>query len=162
MVPAEQLLCLQFELLTSYLPCKAVWNNHIRRYTFTMKSLTWWNLIFFNLVLNLKKWQIRIKVQTKVAQQKLASCKLISRISSPWKKSEIGSYQKWWWPLTSYNRQQPSPLLYSIGIWPARNSRLTQRETNHYITRCTSELAWPNLAGSSPGQLVIDHFAQHQ
>ena len=23
-----------------------------------------------------------------------------------------------------------SPLLYSIDIWPARNSRLTQRETN--------------------------------
>ena len=53
------------------------------------------------------------------------------------------------------NRQQPSPLLYSIEIWPARNSRLTQRETNHYITRCTSELAWPYLAGSSSGQLVI-------
>ena len=30
-------------------------------------------------------------------------------------------------------RQQPSPLLYSIDIWPARNSRLTQRETNHYM-----------------------------
>ena len=28
-------------------------------------------------------------------------------------------------------RQQPSPLLYSIDIWPDRNSRLTQRETNH-------------------------------
>ena len=39
------------------------------------------------------------------------------------------------------NRQQPSPLLYSIEIWPARNSRLTQRETNHYITRCANELA---------------------
>ena len=28
-------------------------------------------------------------------------------------------------------RQQPSPLLYSIGIWPAHKSRLTQRETNN-------------------------------
>ena len=37
-------------------------------------------------------------------------------------------------------RQQPLPLLYSIDIWPARNSRLTQRETNHYITRCASDL----------------------
>ena len=64
--------------------------------------------------------------------------------------------------LKSCNRQQPSPLLYSIDIWPARNSRLTQREPNHYITRCPSELAWPYLAGSSPGQLVIDLFAQHQ
>ena len=54
------------------------------------------------------------------------------------------------------NRQQPSPLLYSIDIWPARNSRLTQRETNHYITCCTSELAWPYLADSSPEQLVLD------
>ena len=59
-------------------------------------------------------------------------------------------------------RQQPSPLLYSIDIWPARNSRLKQRETNHYITRWASELAWPYLAGSSPGQLVIDLLAQHQ
>ena len=59
-------------------------------------------------------------------------------------------------------RQQPLPLLYSIDIWPARNSRLTQRETNHYITRCASELAWSYLAGRSPGQLVIYLFAQHQ
>ena len=59
-------------------------------------------------------------------------------------------------------RQQPSPLLYSIDIWPARNSRLTQRETNHYITQCASELPWPYLAGSSPGQLVMDLFGQHQ
>ena len=50
----------------------------------------------------------------------------------------------------------------SIDFWPARNSRLTQRETNHYITRCASELAWPYLAGGSPGQSVIDLFAQHQ
>ena len=28
-------------------------------------------------------------------------------------------------------RRQPSPLLYSIDIRPARNSRLTQRETNY-------------------------------
>ena len=60
------------------------------------------------------------------------------------------------------NRQQPSPLLYSIDIWPARNSRLTQGETNHYITRCASVLAWSYLAGRSPEQLVIDLFAQHQ
>ena len=45
-----------------------------------------------------------------------------------------------------HNRQQRSPLLYSIGIWPARNSRLTQSETNHYITRCASVLAWSYLA----------------
>ena len=56
-------------------------------------------------------------------------------------------------------RQQPSPLLYSIEIWPARNSRLTQRETNHYITRCASVLA---CAWRSPEQLVIDLFALHQ
>ena len=60
------------------------------------------------------------------------------------------------------NRQQPSPLLYSIDIWPARNSRLTQGETNHYITRCASVLAWSYLAGRSPEQLVIDLFALHQ
>ena len=60
------------------------------------------------------------------------------------------------------NRQQLSLLLYSIDIWPARNSRLTQRETNHFMTHCASELAWPYLAGSSPGQLVIDLFVQHQ
>ena len=47
-------------------------------------------------------------------------------------------------------------MLYSINFWHARNSRLTQRETNHYITCCASKLAWPYLAGSSPGQLVID------
>ena len=62
----------------------------------------------------------------------------------------------------SLNRQQPSPLLYSIDIWPARNSWLTQRETNHYITRCASVLAWSCLAGRSPEQLVIDLFAQDQ
>ena len=59
-------------------------------------------------------------------------------------------------------RQQPSPLLYSIDIWPAHNSRLTQRETNHYIARCASVLAWSYLAGRLPEELVIDLFAQHQ
>ena len=59
-------------------------------------------------------------------------------------------------------RQQPSLLLYSIDTWPVRNSRLTQRETYHYIARCTSVLAWSYLAGSLPEQLVIDLFAQHQ
>ena len=59
-------------------------------------------------------------------------------------------------------RQQPSPLLYSIDIWRAGNSRLTQRETNHYIVRCASVLAWSYLAGRLPEQLVIDLFAQHQ
>ena len=53
-------------------------------------------------------------------------------------------------------------MLYSIDILPARNSWLTQQETNHYITRCASELAWPYLARRSPGQLVIDLFAQPQ
>ena len=60
------------------------------------------------------------------------------------------------------NRQQLSPLLYSIDIWPARKSRLTQRETNHYRARCASVLAWCYLAGSLPVQLVVDLFAQHQ
>ena len=60
------------------------------------------------------------------------------------------------------DKQQPSPLLYSTDIWPARNSRLTQCETNHYIARCTSMLAWSYLAGGSPEQLVIDLFAPHQ
>ena len=62
---------------------------------------------------------------------------------------------------TTY-RQQPSPLLHSIAIWPAGNSRLIQRETNHYIARCASVLAWFYFVGSSPEQLVIDLFAQHQ
>ena len=52
-------------------------------------------------------------------------------------------------------RQQPSPLLYSIDIRPARNSRLTQRETNHYIARCASVLAWFYLAERFPAQLVV-------
>ena len=39
-------------------------------------------------------------------------------------------------------RQQTPPLLYSIDIWPARNSRLKQPETNLYIARCASVLAW--------------------
>ena len=60
------------------------------------------------------------------------------------------------------NRQQSSPLLYSIDIWPARNSRQAQRQTNHYIARCASVLAWSYLAGRSPEQLVIDLYAQHQ
>ena len=64
-------------------------------------------------------------------------------------------------PTLTY-RQQPSPLLYSIEIWPTRNSRLTQRETNHYIARCASVLAWSYLAEGSPEQLVIDLIAQHQ
>ena len=58
--------------------------------------------------------------------------------------------------------QQTSQLLYSIDIRPARNSRLTQRETNHYIARCASVLAWCYLAGRLPAQLVVDLFAQHQ
>ena len=61
-----------------------------------------------------------------------------------------------------FYRQQPSPLLYSIDIWPARNSRLTQRQTNHYIARCASVLPWSLFAGRSPTQLVVDRFAQHQ
>ena len=65
---------------------------------------------------------------------------------------------KWFWRY----RQQPSPLLYSIDIWPARNSRLAQCETNHNIARCTSMLAWSNIAGRSPTQLVVDLFAKHQ
>ena len=48
-------------------------------------------------------------------------------------------------------RQQPSLLLYSIDIWPARNSRLTQGETNHYITCFASKLACPYLAASLHG-----------
>ena len=64
--------------------------------------------------------------------------------------------------LKKKNVQQSSPLLYSIDIRPARNSRLTQRETNHYIARCASVLAWCYLAERLPAQLVVDHFAQHQ
>ena len=60
------------------------------------------------------------------------------------------------------NRQQPSPLIRSIEISPARNSRLTQHETNQYIARCVSVLAWCCLAGRSPVRLVTDLFAQHQ
>ena len=62
----------------------------------------------------------------------------------------------------SSNRQEPSPLLYSIDIWPTRNSRLTQRETNHYVAHCASVLAWSYLAGRSPKHSVKDLFAQHQ
>ena len=62
--------------------------------------------------------------------------------------------------LLPINRQQPSPLLYSIDIWPARNSRLTPRELK--IARCASVLAWSYLAGRSPEQLVLELFAQHQ
>ena len=56
-------------------------------------------------------------------------------------------------------RQQPPPLLYSINIWPALNARLTQHETNHYIARCASLLAWSYLAERSPEQLFIDLFS---
>ena len=58
----------------------------------------------------------------------------------------------------SIYRRQPSPLLYGIEIWPARNSRLTQREANHYIARCASVLAWCCLVGRLTDQLVIDLF----
>ena len=57
--------------------------------------------------------------------------------------------------------QQPSPLMYSIDNWPVRISRLTQRETNHYIARCASVLACSCLAGRSPEQLVIYLLAQY-
>ena len=57
-------------------------------------------------------------------------------------------------------RQQP--LLSSIDIWPVRNSRLAQRELNHYIARCASVLAWSCPAGCSPKQFVVDLFVQHQ
>ena len=33
------------------------------------------------------------------------------------------------------NRQQPPPLLYSIDIWPARNSKLKQHKTNQYTVK---------------------------
>ena len=59
-------------------------------------------------------------------------------------------------------RQQPSTLLYSIEIWPTRNSRLIQRESNHFIARCTSMLAWCYLARCLPGNLLKDLFAQYQ
>ena len=71
------------------------------------------------------------------------------------------SKERHFWVLASY-RQQPSPSLYSIDIWPVGNSRLTQRETNHCIARCASVLARSYLAGGSPERLVIDLFAQHQ
>ena len=53
-------------------------------------------------------------------------------------------------------------VVVRIEIWPARNSRLTQRETNYYIARCASVFAWSYLAGRLPEQLVIDLFALHQ
>ena len=69
-------------------------------------------------------------------------------------------------PILEYNlfknRQQPSPLLYSIGIRPARNSRLTHRKTNYEIARCASVFAWSYLSGRSPEQLVLNIFVQHQ
>ena len=67
-----------------------------------------------------------------------------------------------WFSKLYYYSQQPSQLLYSIVIWPARNSRQAQRETNYYIARCASVLAWSYLARRSREQLVIDLFAQHQ
>ena len=42
---------------------------------------------------------------------------------------------------------------YSIDICPARNSRLLQPETNHYIARCASILARSYLAGFWPAQV---------
>ena len=75
--------------------------------------------------------------------------------------TETGNSNSLQMQLTTY-RQQPLPLLGIIDIRPARNSRLTQRETNHYIARCASVFAWSYLAGRLPEQLVIDLFAQHQ
>ena len=46
-------------------------------------------------------------------------------------------------------RQKPSPFLYSIDIWPARKSRLTQRERNH-SQECARLFAWSCLAESCP------------
>ena len=67
--------------------------------------------------------------------------------------------------LAALNRQQLTPLLYSFDIWPARNSSLMQRETNHYLASWASVLgllAWFHIAGSLPKQLVVDLFVQHQ
>ena len=47
------------------------------------------------------------------------------------------------------NRQQPSPLLYSIDIWPARNSRLTQ----HSVKRIT---IWLVAQACYPGPTLLD------
>ena len=59
-----------------------------------------------------------------------------------------------------HDRHQPSSsiyTLYSIGIWHARYSRLTHRQTlTTYIVRCASVLAWSYVAGHLPEQLVID------
>ena len=62
------------------------------------------------------------------------------------------------------HRQQTSPLLYCIEIWPVRNSRRIQRETNHYIARCESvlALAWSYFPGRWPDQLMIDLQEKHQ
>ena len=67
------------------------------------------------------------------------------------------------------NRQQQSPLLCSIAIWPARNSRLTQREKNHYMfvmklppffqQACFSQ---KRIRSYIVLPLVIDLFAQQQ
>ena len=53
-------------------------------------------------------------------------------------------------------------MFYSIKIWPARNSRLTQHEINHYIAQCASVLTWSCIAGRWPARLVIDLLTQHQ
>ena len=62
--------------------------------------------------------------------------------------------------VSQFYGQQPSPLLYSIDTWPARNSRLPQRETNHFIANYASVLPWSHLYGRWPTQLVVDLFAQ--
>ena len=72
-----------------------------------------------------------------------------------------------WWDILAYAYSSTMFQMASIDnnrhrCWPARNSRLTQRETNHNITCCASVLAWSYLAGSSPEQLFIDLFALHQ
>ena len=45
------------------------------------------------------------------------------------------------------NKQQLSPLLNSVDILPARNSRLTKRETNPHLAHCPCLLAWSYHAG---------------
>ena len=53
-------------------------------------------------------------------------------------------------------------LLY-INALTTSNSRLTQRQTNHYMAQWTNILAWSwLLAGRWSAQFVIDLFGQHR
>ena len=77
--------------------------------------------------------------------------------------SQVSAFCMYYQKRISNERNQQKTTVYSIDIWPAGNSILEKRETNLYIVRCASVLAWSYLSGSQPEQLVIiDLFTQHQ